>query len=102
MKRFSRQGVGTGGRIGFGGVNLRVKERDMTVALLYIALCLLIALVGINRKFGFWGYFFCSFFLTPPIGALLILASDPRPKPKKVGKSPDFSVPLHESTTQGH
>ncbi len=71
----------------------------MTITLLYMALCLLIAFVGVNRKFGFWGYFFCSFFLTPPIGALLILASDPKPKSRQVRKSPDSSVSHPESTT---
>jgi len=94
-------GVSARGVTGFSAVNLRVKDRDMTIALLYIALCLLIALVGVNRKFGFWGYFFCSFFLTPPIGALLILASDPRPKPRQARKSCDCSASLQESTTKG-
>jgi uncharacterized membrane protein len=41
--------------------------------------CLLIAYFGRNRKFGFWGYFIASVFLTPLIGLLLMLASDARP-----------------------
>ncbi|NHQ60393.1 hypothetical protein G9409_07275 [Chlorobium sp. BLA1] len=57
--------------------------------LIYFALCLLIATLGKNRKFGFWGYFFCSFFLSPAVGALLFIASDPRPKEEN--KSPDAS-----------
>ena len=45
---------------------------------LWIALSLLVALCGISRKFGFWGYFFASLLLTPPVGLLLLLASDSR------------------------
>lgn len=48
----------------------------MIIATVYIVLCLLIAFIGLNRKFGFWGYFFCSLFLTPLIGALVLLGSD--------------------------
>lgn len=43
---------------------------------------LIIGLVGINRKMGFWGYFFSSLLLTPLIGILLLLVSDPRAKAK--------------------
>jgi len=43
-----------------------------------------IALFGINRKMGFWGYFFSSLLLTPLIGVLLVLVSDPKPKPQKM------------------
>jgi hypothetical protein len=46
----------------------------------YFVLCLLIALIGNKKKFGFWGYFFCSLFLTPVIGALVMLGSDNRPE----------------------
>ena len=55
----------------------------MILQLVYIALCFLIAFIGSNRKFGFWGYFFCSLFLTPCIGAIVLVASDPRAKPAK-------------------
>jgi hypothetical protein len=34
---------------------------------------------------GFWGYFFSSLLLTPLMGILLLLASDPKQKPKKDG-----------------
>jgi hypothetical protein len=37
---------------------------------------LLIAVLGRNRRFGFWGYFFASILLTPLIGLLLYLATD--------------------------
>jgi hypothetical protein len=45
----------------------------------YLGLCLLIAMIGKRRKFGFWGYFFCSLFLTPIIGAIIMLGSDIQP-----------------------
>ena len=52
----------------------------MILALAYIGVCFIIALIGADRKFGFWGYFFGSLFLTPCIGALLLLASDRSPE----------------------
>ena len=47
----------------------------MILYLLYFGLCLLIAFVGRNRPFGFWGYFFSSVFLTPLVGCLLLAAA---------------------------
>lgn len=46
--------------------------------IIYIIICLIIGLLGVNRKFGFWGYFFGSIVLSPVIGLLLVLASDSR------------------------
>lgn len=40
----------------------------------------LVALLGRNRKMGFWGYFFGSILLTPLVGLLLVLASDSKPQ----------------------
>ncbi|MDD5272250.1 MAG: hypothetical protein PHU14_05980 [Methylovulum sp.] len=51
------------------------------IMLLYILACVLIAVFGINKKFGFWGYFFGSILLTPPIGIILVLASDNKKNP---------------------
>ena len=39
--------------------------------------CILIALMGRDRKFGFWGYLFASMLMSPFIGFLLVVASDP-------------------------
>lgn len=72
----------------------------MAITLLYFALCLLIAILGRNRKFGFWGYFFCCFFLSPAVGALLFVASDPRSKDAKDGH--DCSTSRSESVTLDH
>ena len=45
---------------------------------IYLLICLVVGLLGINRKFGFWGYFFGSIVLTPVMGLLLVVASDKR------------------------
>jgi len=53
----------------------------MSPAILTIAWCvasLVIGIMGINRKMGFWGYFFGSLLLGPLIGLFLLLASDKR------------------------
>ncbi len=44
----------------------------------YIIICFFIALLGMNRRFGFWGYFFGALLLTPFVGLLLVIASDPK------------------------
>ena len=48
--------------------------------ILYFAVCGVIAALGRNRKFGFWGYFFAALLFTPIIGAIIVLASDTRPR----------------------
>jgi len=53
--------------------------------LLYLAICIFIGLLGKNRKFGFWGYFFGSLLLTPLLGLLLVIASDR----KKTAENPE-------------
>jgi hypothetical protein len=59
----------------------------------YLGLCFCLALIGTNRKFGYWGYFFCSLFLTPLIGSIVLLGSDKRPKiPKKCPKCSSLLV----------
>ena len=45
--------------------------------LVNIVLSYFIGFLGRNRKLGFWGHFFCSLLLTPVIGLLLIVATDP-------------------------
>jgi hypothetical protein len=46
------------------------------IILLYILLALVVAILGRNRKFGFWGYFFCSILFTPFLGILFVIASE--------------------------
>ncbi len=72
----------------------------MIVAIVYVGLSFIIAWIGSNRKFGFWGYLFCSLLLTPFVGAIVVLASDERPKPLK--NCPKCSYPLAETKTNPH
>jgi hypothetical protein len=46
--------------------------------ILYFALCALVGYIGKDRKFGFWGYVFCSLLFTPLVGLLLVFASNKR------------------------
>ncbi|HEY3756659.1 MAG TPA: hypothetical protein VGL42_10965 [Opitutaceae bacterium] len=50
----------------------------MLGAIIYILLSALVAYIGTDRKFGFWGNFACSFLFTPIIGLLIVIASDKR------------------------
>lgn len=50
------------------------------LAMVYLVFCITLGLLGRNRKLGGWGYFFGSIVLTPVIGLLLLMASDPRPR----------------------
>ncbi|MDO9104389.1 MAG: hypothetical protein Q7U57_05450 [Methylovulum sp.] len=50
----------------------------MLAWLAYMMACFLVGIFGINKKFGFWGYFFGSLLLTPLIGIILLLGSDNR------------------------
>ena len=50
----------------------------LVYALVWMILGMLVGWLGKKRKFGFWGYFFCALILSPLVGLLLVLASDPR------------------------
>ncbi|MDP0501497.1 MAG: hypothetical protein Q7P63_15495 [Verrucomicrobiota bacterium JB022] len=45
----------------------------------YVIFCLVLAYLGKEKKFGFWGNFFVSLILTPFIGLIVLLAQDTRP-----------------------
>jgi uncharacterized membrane protein YiaA len=73
-----------------------------------IVLSYFIGILGRNRKLGFWGYFFASLVLTPLIGLLLVVATDPvketdeekQAKNKKVFKKvPEKDVIDSEAST---
>ena len=49
---------------------------QIILLIIYIFISYLIALMGKNRKFGFYGYLFLSILLSPIIGLLLVIASD--------------------------
>ena len=46
--------------------------------LIYLALCLVAAVAGRNRRIGFWGYFFSSVIFTPIISLLFLYFGQPR------------------------
>ena len=46
------------------------------IYLIWIALSVVVGFLGKSKKFGFWGYLFCSLFFTPLVGFILVLASD--------------------------
>ncbi len=52
----------------------------MQILALFLGLSLIIGLLGINTRFGFWGNFFASMLLTPVVGLLLVISAS--------GKSP--------------
>lgn len=57
------------------------------ISILILLLSFIVGLLGRDRKFGFWGYFFASLLLTPVIGLILVLASDKKtPKPLETEK----------------
>ncbi len=60
--------------------------------LILVLLSAVVAFFGKDRKFGFWGYFFCSLILTPIVGALLVVASDRR---ATLVVTPPLSRPSH-------
>jgi uncharacterized membrane protein YiaA len=47
------------------------------LVLVNFVVCYFIGVLGRNRKLGFWGHFFASLLLTPLIGILLVVATDP-------------------------
>lgn len=50
----------------------------MNFTLPYVVASLIVGVCGINRKLGFWGYFFSSLVLTPAVGIILVACSDRR------------------------
>ena len=55
----------------------------MQLYALILALSLLIGLLGINSRLGFWGNFFASILLTPLMGLLLLVASGSKKPARK-------------------
>jgi hypothetical protein len=55
---------------------------------IYIGFCSLIGWFGSKRRFGFLGYLVASFFLTPFIGLLLVVASD---QPRQPQSGPSYT-----------
>lgn len=47
----------------------------LTLALVWFAVSLIVGLLGIHRKIGFWGYFFFSLIFSPIMGLILLIVS---------------------------
>ena len=52
-----------------------------TLVVFYIGLSCLVAYLGRDRKFGFWGYLAAALIFDPIIALLLVLASDKKAVP---------------------
>jgi hypothetical protein len=52
------------------------------IFLAFLVGSLIVAFLGRNRKFGFWGNFFASMLLSPLIGLLLVLSAAPKTPPR--------------------
>lgn len=49
--------------------------------IIYVILCIGVGYLGIDRKMGFWGYFFFALFFSPILALLMVLVSDRKAKP---------------------
>lgn len=49
---------------------------QVTIPLVCIFISFFMGYLGRNRKMGFWGHFFASLFLTPFIGAILLIVTE--------------------------
>ena len=47
----------------------------ITIPLICIVIAFFFGYLGRNKKMGFWGYFFATLFLTPFIGAILLIVT---------------------------
>lgn len=48
--------------------------------LIFFSLSVLVGLLGLKTRFGFWGNFFASMLMTPLIGLLFVIAAGGRPR----------------------
>jgi Na+/melibiose symporter-like transporter len=57
-------------------------------AVAYILLCVIVAMIGRRRKWGYWGYLWSSVLFTPVLGLMFVLAADPPPRRRRVSGVP--------------
>jgi hypothetical protein len=55
----------------------------LLLALAYLALCLVAAIWGRDRRIGFWGFFFCSILVTPFISLMFLYCAAPKTGSKR-------------------
>ena len=58
---------------------------------------LIVAFLGRNHKFGFWGNFFASMLLSPLIGLLLVLSAAPKSAPRADESSREHDIETRSS-----
>ncbi len=51
--------------------------------ILYVLAAMVVAFIGRNRGYQFWGFFFASLLFTPLIGLLMLIATFCKPKQKQ-------------------
>ncbi len=56
------------------------------LVLAYVALCLVAGFAGRHTRVGFWGAFFISLLISPPLAILLMILFNPRAKPADIAK----------------
>ncbi len=54
----------------------------------YILLCVVVAMIGRRRKWGYWGYLWASVLFTPVLGLLFVLAADPPAQRRRAPGAP--------------
>ena len=54
----------------------------------YILLCVVVAMIGRRRKWGYWGYLWASVLFTPLLGLLFVLAADAPPRRQRTSDTP--------------
>ena len=57
-------------------------------AIVYVLLCMIVALIGRKRKWGYWGYLWSSMLFTPLLGLVFVLAADPPPRRRRSTGAP--------------
>jgi hypothetical protein len=67
------------------------------IFLAFVVGSLIVAFLGRNHKFGFWGNFFASMLLSPLIGLLLVLSGTPKTAPKAVDSAPGQDCETRQS-----
>ena len=63
-----------------------VLSYPLNIKMIYFACCLLVALFGIRRRMGFWGYLFFSMIFSPILGLIVLLVSGRKRLSKKERK----------------
>lgn len=60
--------------------------------LLYFVLCVGVAYIGRNRKWGYWGHLWASIIFSPLMGLLFVFAANPNENQDAKGKDEPYEV----------